>query len=229
MHKKQDLIKFLLQKNVLSFGDFITKSGRKSPYFFNMGKINTAYSLKKIASAYADLIINHFGDKVDNVFGPSYKGIPLSIMVAQLLSKSLQKDISFTFDRKEQKKHGEGGSLIGHEYKGTENVVIVEDVLTSGLSLSHTTSLLESYNIYPLGAIVAVDRKEHPKQHLIDQKNIRHHFRFPIYELLSVNDILTHALQSHKENEIIGKDPNTIKKIKDYLSSFSSTSTISLD
>lgn len=218
MYCKKDFIKFLVEKKVLAFGQFVTKSGRKTPYFFNMGKINTALSLSSLADAYCDLIIKHFGPEIDNVFGPAYKGIPLSVMVAHKLSKRLKKDISFTFDRKEKKDHGEGGILIGHEYSGQERVVVVEDVLTSGISLVQTASILKGYKITPLGAVLGINRQEK-----VDATN---RFGFPIHSLLSVHEVLNYVLNSDVSTLGINNPPEIKDKIKKYLSSFGSSAVV---
>ena len=115
----ESYIHLLLGCGVLRFGEFETKSGRISPYFFNMGLVNTGHNLGATASIYATEIEAKFGASIDNLFGPAYKGIPLAVMTAERLASRLGRDVSFTFNRKESKDHGEGGDLVGYIYKGT--------------------------------------------------------------------------------------------------------------
>ena len=153
-------LKLLLSSEVLRFGSFKTKSGRLSPYFFNTGNFKSGLVLSAVASIYADVIIEKIGPNVDNLFGPAYKGIPLAVMTAQELVKKTGKDVTFTFNRKEAKDHGEGGTLVGHVYTGKEQVVVIEDVITGGTSFSETLPILKHYGIRPAGLIVGVDRQE---------------------------------------------------------------------
>jgi orotate phosphoribosyltransferase len=159
---KQDYLELLLASGVVTFGAFKTKSGRISPYFFNTGHLDSAFRLGRAADCYAELIAERFPD-VTNLFGPAYKGIPLAVLTAEALAKKLNRDISFTFNRKEVKDHGEGGSLVGHLYQGGEKVVVIEDVITGGTSFSETLPLLQSYGIKPVGLVVGVDRMEKGK------------------------------------------------------------------
>jgi orotate phosphoribosyltransferase len=153
-------LKLLLSSEVLRFGSFKTKSGRLSPYFFNTGNFKSGLVLSAVASIYADVIIEKIGAQVDNLFGPAYKGIPLAVMTAHELAKKTGKDVTFTFNRKEAKDHGEGGTLVGHAYTGREKVVVIEDVITGGTSFSETLPILKHYGIRPAGLIVGVDRQE---------------------------------------------------------------------
>ncbi len=157
---KQAYIELLLRAKVLRFGDFKTKSGRQSPYFFNMGNIDSAATLDSAAGLYAAAIAEEFGGHVDNLFGPAYKGIPLAVMTSHYLAKRLGRDVSFTFNRKEAKDHGEGGLLVGRSYQGGEKVVVIEDVITGGTSCRETLPLLKKAGVDVVGCIVGVDRQE---------------------------------------------------------------------
>lgn len=153
-------LELLLKAEVLRFGSFKTKSGRLSPYFFNTGNFKSGAVLASVASIYADVILEKIGSHVNNLFGPAYKGIPLAVMTANEMAKKTGKDVTFTFNRKEVKDHGEGGNLVGHIYKGDEQTVVIEDVITGGTSFSETLPLLKSYGVSPVGLIVGVDRQE---------------------------------------------------------------------
>lgn len=156
----KDFLALLLGSEVLKFGSFKTKSGRLSPYFFNTGNFKSGAVLARVADIYAETILEKIGSHVNNLFGPAYKGIPLAVMTAWSLAKKTGRDVTFTFNRKEAKDHGEGGNLVGHSYKGDEQVVVIEDVITGGTSFSETLPILKRCGIKPAGLIVGVDRQE---------------------------------------------------------------------
>ena len=217
MINENELVQFILEKKILTFGEFLTKSGRKSPYFCNFGNISKTSDLKKLSSFYSDLIIKSFGSKVDNVFGPSYKGIALSIMVADSLSQKLGKDVSFTFNRKEAKDHGEKGIFVGHQYNGNENIVIVEDVITSGISLLESFNLLKSYKLKSLGAVVCIDREES----YLDSKekaraSLENEIKKPIKSLLSISSLFKILISEQKIKDKFPLNQNEIQNIKNY-------------
>lgn len=157
---KRSYIELLLRSGVLRFGEFKTKSGRLSPYFFNMGNLDSGESLGAAADLYATAIVEHFGEGVDNLFGPAYKGIPLAVMTSAALARRIGRDVSFTFNRKEAKDHGEGGLLVGRSYQGGERVVVIEDVVTGGTSFRETLPMLKKHGVDVAGVIVGVDRQE---------------------------------------------------------------------
>lgn len=158
---KEDFITFMVRSNVLTFGDFTTKSGRKTPFFINTGNYDTGAKLAMLGRFYAMAFQNAFPDQVDVLFGPAYKGIPLVSAVSMALSGDYNRDIAFCFDRKEEKAHGEGGCLVGHALKDGESIVIVEDVTTAGTSIRTAVPLLMSCAAVQIkGLIVSVDRME---------------------------------------------------------------------
>lgn len=158
---KEQFIEFMVRSNVLTFGDFVTKSGRKTPYFINTGNYKTGEQIKKLGEFYAEAICSTIKDDVNVLFGPAYKGIPLVVTTSVALSDKLNKEISFCFNRKEIKDHGEGGSLIGHKLADGDKVIIIEDVTTAGTSIRETVPLLlKSANIELAGLIISVDRME---------------------------------------------------------------------
>jgi len=157
---QEALLDLLLTAGVLRFGRFTTKSGRLSPFFFNFGAIDRGDVLRKLGDIYARSIVRSFGDGVGNLFGPAYKGISLAVMTSDCLGSLLGRSVTFTFNRKEAKDHGEGGNLVGHAYRGGENVVIVEDVITGGTSLRETIPLLKHAGVRIVGALVGIDRQE---------------------------------------------------------------------
>ena len=157
---KKDFIEVMVRSNVLTFGDFVAKSGRRTPYFVNTGKYRTGAQLVKLAAAYADAIERNIGDGFDVLFGPAYKGIPLVVATSMELSRR-GKDVGFAFNRKEAKDHGEGGNLVGWELRAGHRVLIVEDVTTAGTSIRETVPLLRAAaDVKLAGLVVAVDRME---------------------------------------------------------------------
>ncbi len=186
---QQEYLELLLNSGVVKFGSFKTKSGRLSPYFFNTGHLDSAYRLGKAAQCYADLIAERF-PQVTNLFGPAYKGIPLAVLTAEALAKKLGRDITFTFNRKEVKDHGEGGSLVGHNYQGVEQVVVIEDVITGGTSFSETLPLLKSYGIKPIGLVVGIDRMEKGQGEARAFDEIAQAWDIPTASILTLDDII---------------------------------------
>lgn len=157
---KKDFIEFMVRSNVLTFGDFVTKSGRETPFFINTGNYKTGEQIKKLGEFYADAICAGMPADINVLFGPAYKGIPLVVTTATALSER-ERNVSFCFNRKEAKDHGEGGNLIGHTLADNDKVLIVEDVTTAGTSIRETVPLLQkTANITLVGLIVSVDRME---------------------------------------------------------------------
>jgi len=155
---QKDFIEFCLQTEVLRFGEFVLKSGRKSPYFFNAGLFNTGTSLAALGEFYADRILD-WGQDFDVLFGPAYKGIPLAVSVAMALSARTGRPVPFCFNRKEAKDHGEGGLIVGAELKG--RVVIVDDVVTAGISVDESIDIIHKAGATPAAVCIALDRMEH--------------------------------------------------------------------
>jgi orotate phosphoribosyltransferase len=189
-YREKAFLEHLLTSEVLRFGSFKTKSGRLSPYFFNTGKFNSGAKIEKTAELYADLIADQFGREVDNLFGPAYKGIPLAVATSQILAKKLGRDITFTFNRKEIKDHGEGGSFIGYEYQGGEKVVVIEDVITGGTSINETMPLLKKAKVDVLGLVVGVDRQERGQSPSTAMEETRNKWGVRGYSLLTLDQIV---------------------------------------
>jgi orotate phosphoribosyltransferase len=156
------LADLLLEADVLTFGDFTTKSGRSTPYFLNFGRIRTGRQVARLGRLYAARIDEVFGREVDLLFGPAYKGVPLAVATAQALAELQDRDVGFCFDRKEAKDHGEGGQLVGHTPVDGDRVVIVEDVTTAGTSIRETVPKLRAVapDVDVVGLVIAVDRAE---------------------------------------------------------------------
>lgn len=161
MTKTDAFVHFLVESGALKFGDFVTKSGRNTPYFINTGEFRTGASLSKLAEFYAAAFVEHFDGKATNLYGPAYKGIPLCAATAMKLSDVYAKNLTFTYNRKEVKDHGEGGSLVGYKYAEKTNVVIIEDVITAGTSVNETLQILKNIeNANVIGLLISVDRRK---------------------------------------------------------------------
>jgi orotate phosphoribosyltransferase len=154
-------VEFMVRCDVLSFGDFVARSGRRTPYFVNAGRYRTGQQIGELGRFYAAAIAETFGSDVDVLFGPAYKGIPLAVTTAIALAADHGHDVGFCFDRKEAKDHGEGGLLVGHQLRDGDRVVIVEDVTTAGTSVRATVPLLRAAaDVEVVGLVVGVDRRE---------------------------------------------------------------------
>jgi orotate phosphoribosyltransferase len=153
-------VRFLLDSQVLRFGDFTAKSGRQTPYFFDAGRFGQGSQLERLGEFYAQRLLDSLAGGFDVLFGPAYKGIPLAVATSMALSRR-GRDVGFCFNRKEAKDHGEGGVLIGHRLADGDRVVIIEDVTTAGTSIRETVPLLRAAaKVQLVGLIVAVDRQE---------------------------------------------------------------------
>ena len=159
---KREFIDFMVESNVLKFGEFTLKSGRKSPFFMNAGAYVTGYQLKKLGEFYARAIHDNFGDDFDVLFGPAYKGIPLSVVTAVAFHDLYGKEVKYCSDRKEAKDHGaDKGNLLGYQLADGDRVVIIEDVTTSGKSIEETFPIIRAQaNVEIRGLMVSLNRME---------------------------------------------------------------------
>ena len=158
---KQEFIEFMVDSNVLKFGDFTLKSGRKSPFFMNAGAYVTGTQLRKLGEYYAKAIHDNYGLDFDVLFGPAYKGIPLTVATTMAISELYGKDIRYCSNRKEVKDHGDTGILLGSKLKDGDRVVIIEDVTTSGKSIEETFPILKAQaDVEIVGLMVSLNRME---------------------------------------------------------------------
>ncbi len=158
---KSEFIEFMIDCQVLKFGDFVTKSGRKTPFFVNTGFYRTGTQLRRLGHYYARAIKEKFGLDFDVLFGPAYKGIPLSVAASMAISELYGKEIRYCSNRKEVKDHGDTGILLGSPMSDGDRVVIIEDVTTAGTSIQETLPIIRAQGpVIPLGLVVSVDRME---------------------------------------------------------------------
>ena len=191
MSYKNEFIKFMVECGVLTFGDFTLKSGRKAPYFVNTGNYKTGAQLAKLGEFYAECIKEN-GIEADVLFGPAYKGIPLSVSACVALYNKFGMDVSYCFDRKEVKDHGEGGMFVGRQLADGDKVVIIEDVMTSGKALKEVMPKLKgAANINVTGMVITVDRME--KALNSDNSAVQEaykEFGVKVYSIVTINDII---------------------------------------
>ena len=207
---KREFIEFLESANVLKFGDFTAKSGRKIPYFINAGEIKTGEQIQKLGEFYAKAYFEKVGNKKTVLYGPAYKGIPIAVSVAVALSKH-GLDVPFFFNRKEVKDHGEGGVFVGYTPKQGEEIVIVEDVITAGTAIRESMSILSAVEGARVSAVfVMVDRKEKGQTEKSAMVEVGEEFGFPVYSVVDVYDIIEYLEEDEKNLE-------NVNRIKKYL------------
>ena len=211
MTYKESFIKFMVDSGVLKFGEFTLKSGRKAPYFINTGNYKTGAQLAKLGGFYADCIMEHNID-VECLFGPAYKGIPLASCAAIALAEKYNKDVSFCFDRKEVKDHGEGGLFVGKQPAKGEKVVIIEDVMTSGKALKEVyPKLKDAADVDITGMIITVDRMEKALDtELSAVQQAYKDYGIRVYSIVNINDIIA----AIEEGVVDGKE--YLEKMREY-------------
>ena len=191
MTYKEEFITFMVRSGVLTFGDFTTKSGRKTPYFVNTGNYKTGAQAAKLGDYYAACIQENLPEGVDCLFGPAYKGIPLAVTAAASLYRDFGRDLPYCFNRKEAKDHGEGGSMVGYKPQDGDRVVIVEDVVTAGTAVRETIELFQSVAKVDLCAlIVSVDRMEKGTGERTTLNELRQDHHMAVYPIVTVREII---------------------------------------
>lgn len=181
-------LELLVARQALKFGDFTLKSGRKSPYFINTGCFHMGGDLARLGAAYAATVRQRFGDGVQAVFGPAYKGIPLGLATAAAYEALVGRPVGWTYDRKEAKDHGDGGSFVGHPLSPGLKVVIVDDVLTAGTALRESLAKLKPTGVEVLGAVVAVDRQERGAGKLTAIEEIRVELGIEVAPIITISE-----------------------------------------
>ena len=207
---KREFIQFLESAGVLKFGDFTAKSGRKIPYFINAGMIKTGNDIATLGEFYAKAYFEKLGKKPTVLYGPAYKGIPLSVSASVALSKN-GLNVPFFFNRKEVKDHGEGGVFVGYVPQAGEEIVIIEDVITAGTAIRESMEILSQLEGTKVAAtFIMVDRKEKGQTDKGAMQEIEEQFGFPVYSIVDVYDIIEYL----KEDE---KNAENVVRIQNYL------------
>ena len=207
---KKEFIEFMIDSQVLKFGDFVTKSGRKTPFFVNTGFYRTGAQLKKLGEYYAQAIAESFGTDFDVLFGPAYKGIPLSVTTAIALSDKFGADVRYCSNRKEVKDHGDVGILLGGPIQDGDRVMMIEDVTTSGKSINETMPILKAQgDITVAGLVVSVDRMERGTGTKSAIAELEEKYGIKIRAIVTMAEVVEHLYNKPYKGKIIIDD--TIK------------------
>ncbi len=198
---RTEFLKFALTSQVLRFGEFKTKAGRISPYFFNAGLFSDGEKLRRLGEFYAKAIVDS-GIAFDVLFGPAYKGIPLAASIAIALA-GMGRNVPFAFNRKEAKDHGEGGNVVGAALKG--RVLIVDDVISAGTSVRESVELIEAAGAKPAGVVIALDRMERGSGPSSAVQEVTDRYAMPVIAVATLDDLL----------ELLKNDTNRTQELAD--------------
>lgn len=198
---RTEFLKFALASQVLRFGEFKTKAGRISPYFFNAGLFSDGEKLRRLGEFYAKAIVDS-GIAFDVLFGPAYKGIPLAASIAIALA-GMGRNVPFAFNRKEAKDHGEGGNVVGAALKG--RVLIVDDVISAGTSVRESVELIEAAGAKPAGVVIALDRMERGSGPNSAVQEVTDRYAMPVVAVATLDDLL----------ELLKNDTNRTQELAD--------------
>ena len=188
---QQEFISFMMDCGVLTFGDFTTKSGRKTPYFVNTGNYKTGAQAARLGDCYAACIQQNMPDGIDCLFGPAYKGIPLAVSAAASLFRNYGRDLPYCFNRKEAKDHGEGGSMVGYKPQDGDRIAIIEDVVTAGTAVRESIELFKQVGGVKIEALfVSVDRMERGTRDCSTLDELRQDYGIQVYPIVTVRQII---------------------------------------
>ncbi|MFI3254078.1 MAG: orotate phosphoribosyltransferase [Eubacteriales bacterium] len=220
MTYKEEFIEFMVGAGVLTFGDFTTKSGRKTPYFVNTGNYKTGAQAAKLGEYYAACLQENIPQEIDCLFGPAYKGIPLVVAAATALYQKHDRDLPYCFNRKEAKDHGEGGTMVGYQPKEGDQVVIIEDVVTAGTAVRESIELFK--HIAPVNIkalLVSVDRMERGSKDCSTLDELRDDLGIAVYPIVTVKEIIAH-LHNHPVAGKVYIDDEMKSKMEAYLKEY---------
>lgn len=204
---KQEFIEFMVDCQVLKFGDFVTKSGRRTPFFVNTGFYRTGEQLRRLGKYYAQAIQAKYGTDFDVLFGPAYKGIPLTVAASMALSEVYGADVRYCSNRKEVKDHGDKGILLGSPIANGDRIVIIEDVTTAGTSIGETMPILKAQGeVQVLGLVVSVDRMERGKGTRSALHEIRETYGMETTAIVTMAEVVEHLYNRPYKGRIIMDD-----------------------
>ena len=206
---QKDFVDFTLETGVLKFGEFTLKSGRISPYFFNAGLFNKGSHLSQLGKFYAQAI-EASNLKFDVLFGPAYKGIPLATATSIALNDSFNRNVPYSFNRKEAKDHGEGGSIVGHPLEG--DILIIDDVITAGTAIREAQDIITANGAKTKGVIVALDRQEKGNGELSAIQEVEQIFGISVLSIINLSHIIDYLKDS--------KNEDTLQRIEGYRSQY---------
>ena len=211
---KKEFIEFMVDCGVLKFGDFVTKSGRKTPFFVNTGFYRTGAAMKKLGQYYAKAINEKYGTDFDILFGPAYKGIPLTVATTMELSELYDADVKYCSNRKEEKDHGDKGILLGSPIEDGNKVVIIEDVTTAGTSIAETVPIIKAQaDAKIIGLMVSVDRMERGTGEKSALSEIEEKYGFKTAAIVTMAEVIEHLYNKPYNGKVYIDD--TIKKAID--------------
>ena len=220
MSDKTGFIEFRVRRGVVRFGDFTTKSGRKSPYFVNTGNYRTGAQMSKLGKYYAECLKNNVGEDFDVLFGPAYKGIPLATVTACALYTEYGIDKPYCFNRKEVKDHGEGGNMVGAKLSDGDRVVIIEDVITAGTAVRETLPQLKAAaDVKVEHMIISVDRMERGQSGTTAIKEIGAEFGIKVHPIVTVRDIIGHLHNREIDGRVV-LDDEIRARMEEYLDKY---------
>lgn len=204
---KQEFIEFMVDCNVLKFGDFVTKSGRKTPFFINTGFYRTGMQLAKLGEYYAKAIHETYGVDFDVLFGPAYKGIPLTVATTMAIAKLYGKDIKYCSNRKEEKDHGDTGILLGSPITKEDKIVFIEDVTTSGKSIDETLPIVKAQGGEQIiGLVISVDRMEKGKTEKSALEELQENYGLQTTAIVTMEEVVEHLYNKPYKGKIIIDD-----------------------
>ena len=205
---KKEFIEFMVQSDVLKFGEFTLKSGRKSPFFMNAGAYVTGAQLKRLGEYYAEAIHDNYGDDFDVLFGPAYKGIPLAVVTAIAYSELYGREVRYCSDRKEEKDHGaDKGSFLGSNLQDGDRVIMIEDVTTSGKSMEETVPKVKgAADVTIKGLMVSLNRCERGKGEKSALQEIQELYGFPANAIVSMEEVVEYLYNRTHDGKIIIDD-----------------------
>ena len=204
---KNEFIEFMVDCQVLKFGDFVTKSGRKTPFFVNTGFYRTGAQLRRLGQYYAEAVNSKFGLDFDVLFGPAYKGIPLSVAATIAISEKYGQDIRYCSNRKEVKDHGDKGILLGSPINDGDRVVIIEDVTTAGSSIEETLPIIKAQgDVNPIGLVVSVDRMERGKGTKSALSEIEEKYGLKTTAIVTMAEVVEHLYNKEYKGNVIIDD-----------------------
>lgn len=220
MTYKEEFITFMVRSGVLTFGDFTTKSGRKTPYFINTGNYKTGAQAAKLGDYYAACVQENAPEGIDCLFGPAYKGIPLAVTTAASLYRNYGRDIPYCFNRKEAKDHGEGGSMVGYKPQNGDRVAIIEDVVTAGTAVRESLELFKALGDMKVTHLfVSADRMERGTRDCTTLDELREDFGIQVCPIVTIREIISFLHNNPVDGKVYIDDPMR-ERMEAYLSEY---------
>ena len=220
MTYQEEFIQFMVRSGVLTFGDFTTKSGRKTPYFINTGNYKTGAQAARLGDYYAACVQEHMPEGIDCLFGPAYKGIPLAVTTAASLYRDYGRDLPYCFNRKEAKDHGEGGTMVGYKPQDGDRVAIIEDVVTAGTAVRESIELFKNVaDVNIVALFVSADRMERGTRECTTLDELREDYGIAVYPIVTIRDIIA-ALHNKPVDGRVYIDDEMLGRMEAYLKEY---------